>query len=164
MDLIQMINIDIDLAVVVLLVIIIDIVTGFAKAISQGEFNSSEMRKGLWHKAGSIGLLFLAAGLTAACQVVDVLPEEFAIVYVPTCLYIFVMEVSSILENILVLNPELDRFRIFQIFGQKHDDDKNEDDTIVEYDDNAWAAVEEIINRKKDDESGSEVVIDNDSV
>lgn len=115
------VNIDIRLAAIVIVFIFADVITGIAQAIAKGEFNSSAMRTGMWHKAGSIGLLFLAAGLTAACQISDVLPEEFAIVYVPTCLYIVAMEVSSILENILSLNPELDKFKLFQIFGKKEE-------------------------------------------
>lgn len=121
-----MFGIDISILIVVLVLIFGDVVTGLIKAFATDSFNSSEMRKGMWHKAGSVALLLLAAFVTVACQYVDVFPAEFAIVYVPTCLYIACMELASILENIVEINPELDKFKIFQIFGQTKNDDDSE--------------------------------------
>lgn len=118
-----MFGIDFSILVVVLIAIIVDVITGLVKAFATNSFSSSKMREGMWHKCGSILLLFVAAGITIACQYVDIFPEEFAIVYVPICAYIGLMEVGSILENIVAINPELDRFKIFQIFGQKSEEE-----------------------------------------
>lgn len=122
-----MFGIDIAILIVVLCLIGGDILSGLIKAIATDTFESSEMRKGMWHKAGSILLLLFATGITIACQYVSIFPDEFALVYVPICAYIGLMEAASILENILAINPELDRFAIFKIFGKNDTNDEGEE-------------------------------------
>lgn len=123
-----MFNIDISLLLVVLALILGDVIVGLVKAFALGNFSSSKMREGLWHKAGSVLLLLLAAGVTIACQYVQIFPEEFAVIYVPICAYLAIMEIGSILENIVEINPNLDRFKIFQIFGNNNNNNKDEGD------------------------------------
>lgn len=123
-----MFEIDLSVLVVVLALIMGDVVSGLIKAFATETFNSSAMRKGMWHKAGSLLLLMLAAGITIACQYVDIFPEEFGVVYLPICGYVALMELGSILENILQINPDLDRYKIFQIFGKSDEDNQNEEE------------------------------------
>lgn len=92
--------------VLVLLVFIaLDVVTGIAKAFATTGFDSSIMRQGFFHKLGEI----LSVALTL---IVDIgLPE----IGVPLdaklsgmcCVYLVLMEIGSIVENIGAINPDL---------------------------------------------------------
>lgn len=99
---------------------VMDIVTGFAAAVKNGEVNSSKMREGLWHKGGFIGIIVLAimvefavahiptTGLesvpefVALCDTAANIPIVFA-----TCAYIIMSEAVSIIENLGKLNPAI---------------------------------------------------------
>lgn len=124
---VEIIDIDFSLAGFVLGLIVFDIITGILKAFKNGSFRSSSMYDGLWKKAGSVCMLLLAALLTIACQVVDVFPQEFALVYVPVCAALALMEVASILENIGDINPDLKKYKIFEIFNSDNQTDKEEE-------------------------------------
>lgn len=87
-----------------------DIVSGLAKACHAGNASSTVMREGGWHKAGFVGMIFLAAAMQWSLLIVPV-PEEVAIPEVPlvvtACAYIAVTEVVSIFENLCELNPAI---------------------------------------------------------
>ena len=87
------------------LFILLDIITGMWNAIKQKKFESSAMREGLFHKSGSV--LCVVFGV-----LVDYAQSLFDIgVNVPVatmfCLYIISMEITSIIENICQINPEI---------------------------------------------------------
>ena len=109
--------IDVIPLIVVSVFILLDIVSGVVKAASQRALSSSIMRKGLWHKMGTIMLELLAAGASIAILYWGVLPTEFAAVYQTVSVYIVLMEVVSILENISEINPELKLIKLFDMFG-----------------------------------------------
>ena len=109
--------IDVIPLIVVSVFILLDIVSGVVKAASQHALSSSIMRKGLWHKMGTIMLELLAAGASIAILYWGVLPTEFAAVYQTVSVYIVLMEVVSILENISEINPELKLIKLFDMFG-----------------------------------------------
>ena len=93
------------LYVVTGLFILVDILTGVWNAIKQKKFESSAMREGLFHKSGSV--LCVVFGV-----LVDYAQSLFDIgVQVPVstmfCLYIMSMEITSIIENICKINPEI---------------------------------------------------------
>lgn len=120
----MVLGIDVGFSIACLVLIAGDVISGLVKAFSTNSFTSSAMRQGLWHKAGTILLLMLAAGCTIAATEITQFPQEFAAVYVPICSYIALMEIASIVENILVINPELDRFKILALFKQEDEDAK----------------------------------------
>lgn len=92
---------------------VLDILTGFAGAAKDKAIQSGKMREGLWHKAGFFGLILLAAvwevgsvWLNAEVSGIGVsvplLPAVGAV-----CTFVVATEVVSILENLCVLNPAI---------------------------------------------------------
>ena len=94
--------------------IIIDYLTGIAKAIKNKDVSSEKMREGLWHKASYLIVLILAEIIEHGQHVVDM---GFTMpILIPACVYIVVTELASILENLGEINPELQNSPILQLF------------------------------------------------
>lgn len=111
----------------VLAFIVFDVLSGLIKAGSTGTLSSQKMRAGLWHKSALILLESVAACAYVSVGLFPELPQEFGAVYVGVSVYIIVMEVISILENISIANPELANGRLYEIFGVNNhgaDDDE----------------------------------------
>lgn len=121
-------NEDILLMLTVLVLILLDIVTGLAKAIVTKTFSSAEMRKGLMRKSGTVALLLMAYGLQYVSGYIEALPDELSVVYSGVSIYIILMEIASNVENILVINPELGSDNIKKFFGIKKEEDKENAD------------------------------------
>lgn len=92
---------------------VLDILTGFAGAAKDKAIESGKMREGLWHKAGFFGLIFLAAvwevgsvWLNAEAAGIGVTVPELPAVGA-VCTFIVAIEIVSILENLCVLNPDI---------------------------------------------------------
>lgn len=118
-----MLEIDPTVVTIALVLMGLDIVLGLAGAVKDKNVQSSRMREGLWHKAGSIGLIVLAYILEVAVDHVDlglVFPGVLAV-----CGYIIVMEVGSCLENLVILNPELSDNPIMKVFATREDGDSH---------------------------------------
>lgn len=106
-------------ALMAVLMMAMDMLTGFAGALKAGEVMSGKMREGLWHKAGFAGLILLTilyeyamAAINAAMEAVGaadvlVMPELPAVAVV--CGIVVLIEVVSILENLVALNPAIGR-------------------------------------------------------
>ncbi|MCI8468763.1 MAG: phage holin family protein [Eggerthellaceae bacterium] len=98
------------LAVVMML---LDIISGFAGAAKMKEIASGKMREGLWHKAGFCGLILVAAVYEVGAVWLDFEVQQLGLgVAVPdlpavgvVCLYVVATELVSICENLIVLNP-----------------------------------------------------------
>lgn len=90
---------------VVVVFIALDVVTGIAKAFATSGFDSSIMRQGFFHKLGEI----LAVALTLIAD--TGLPEIGVALDVQLsgmcCVYLVLMEIGSIVENIGAINPDL---------------------------------------------------------
>ena len=111
----------------ILSLIVFDIITGIIKAFQTQSFSSGEMRGGLLRKSGTIALVLLAYGVQYAAGQLPELPQELGLVFDGTALYIILMEIASVVENILVINPELGGEKIRGIFGiGKHNDESEE--------------------------------------
>lgn len=96
--------------------IIVDYVTGLAKAISQDTLSSRKMREGLWHKFAYLILVIVAYVIDMINLHVDLgLPVS---VFMCTVGGICLIELTSILENITAINPELADAPFMQIFAQ----------------------------------------------
>lgn len=101
--------------VVVIVMMVLDIITGFAGAAKDGAIESGKMREGLWHKAGFIGLVFLAIAWEVAVLWINfdaaskgagvIVPELPAVSGV--CAFIALTELVSVCENLCVLNPNI---------------------------------------------------------
>ena len=92
-----------------------DVLSGLVSALVRHDFQSAKMREGLGHKATLmlvIALAFLLQGFSG--HVADL---GFTVpLIVPVCVYVSVMEVSSVLENVSLANPELAGTGLFDIF------------------------------------------------
>lgn len=105
-------------ALMAVLMMAMDMLTGFAGALKAGEVMSGKMREGLWHKMGFFGLVALAilyeqaaavinAAVDAAGVAAVAMPELPAVAAV--CGIVAAIEVVSILENLTALNPAIGR-------------------------------------------------------
>lgn len=83
--------------------ILMDILTGLVKALTKGDFNSQKMRVGLMHKAGE--LLAVALGLAIDWSL-PIMGVQMSISWLSfVAIYIVLMEVASIIENIGIMCP-----------------------------------------------------------
>lgn len=101
--------------------IVMDYASGLLKAGMNHDISSSKMREGLYHKAAYVGIVILAAVLEQATLVVDIgitMP-----LVTPACAYIILTELSSILENLGEVNPDLKDSRLLSLFRSNKEDD-----------------------------------------
>ncbi|MBW3083805.1 phage holin family protein [Bifidobacterium phasiani] len=100
--------------VIVAIIILLDWVTGLLKAAMQHDISSTKMREGLYHKSAFILVMFLAEIIEHAQGVIDL---GFTVpIVVPAAVYITVTEVSSVIENLGEINPELQNSRLLNLF------------------------------------------------
>ena len=100
--------------IIVTVFIILDIITGLLKAFKQKEYNSTIMREGLYHKCGSIICVIFGTLIDYSQKYLDIganIPVLKAI-----CGYIILMEITSIIENICLLNPDIMPEKLTQYF------------------------------------------------
>lgn len=102
--------------------ILFDIITGFVKAIAKEGINSTRLRQGLFHKLSEILAVLGSAGLNYAVRYLD-LGVEVPLAQAVS-VYICLMELISIIENLCAVNPQLAKF--FTPYLQKLKGDKNE--------------------------------------
>lgn len=96
--------------------IIVDYVTGIARAILNNTLSSHTMRQGLCHKFAYLMLVIVSYGVDMINLHVDLgLPVS---VFVYTVGGICLIELTSILENITAINPELADAPFMRIFAQ----------------------------------------------
>lgn len=108
----------IELSIVAILVVL-DYVSGFVKALATHTVSSAKMRSGLFHKFAYVLILALALLLEHGQQYIHIgitIP-----IVAPVCGYIAIMETLSVLENAQALNPELAGSGIFKIFVNSSD-------------------------------------------
>lgn len=95
--------------------IALDFITGLVKAIATNSFTSTKMREGLFHKVGLILCMILGGLVDFAQGYLDLgisLPVAEAI-----CVYICLMEITSIIENVCKINPEILPDKLVALFG-----------------------------------------------
>lgn len=85
--------------------ILLDMVTGLVKAFKEKDYTSSVMREGLFHKSGSILCIMFGVLVDYAQTFIDLgvsIPVAISI-----CSYVCLMEIGSIIENVVTINPEI---------------------------------------------------------
>ena len=85
--------------------ILLDFVTGLIKAFATKSYNSSIMREGLFHKTGSIMVIVFGCLVDYAQTFIDLgvtIPVASSV-----CIYICLMEIGSIIENLCTINPRI---------------------------------------------------------
>ena len=115
--------------------IVLDVVFGLCKAFATHSFDSGVMRQGLWHKCALIGVAIMAYLVEITTQFMDFtavgLPVDFTLPVVGAVTgYVIIMEIGSILESLVQINPELSNGPIIGQFDklcrQMHGDDTKE--------------------------------------
>lgn len=101
-----------------LVMMLMDVLSGFVGAVVRHDVSSSKMREGLGHKALLV-IVVMAAVLvqTFSLHIGDTgwsLP-----LIVPCCLYIVAMELASVLENVCEANPDLRDTALMQLFQRR---------------------------------------------
>lgn len=94
--------------------IVMDIVSGLIKGLYQKALSSEKLREGAFHKIGFILVIVLAWVCESAVLHLDLGFD--APLVVPVCTYIALTEIVSIMENIIVINPQLKESKIFDLF------------------------------------------------
>ena len=84
-----------------------DIVTGLLLAAYKGTINSTALRQGLFHKLSECLAVVLSVFLEYACDYIE-LGIELPILNIVS-VYICVMELVSIIENLCGINPRLEK-------------------------------------------------------
>ena len=85
--------------------ILLDFITGLIKAFKEKNYCSSVMREGLFHKSGSILVIVFGWLVDYAQTFVDLgvqIPVALSL-----CVYVILMEIGSIIENVCIINPEI---------------------------------------------------------
>ena len=109
---------------IVFLLALIDYATGVVNAIMHSELSSEKMRKGLGHKFAYLAIICVALIVEYGSDYIN-LGTELP-VFIPVCTGICLIEITSIMENCVKINPELSSSNILNIFSieRKKDNDK----------------------------------------
>lgn len=109
--------------IAVLFFVATDYITGTVKAIMAGDLSSSKMRAGLGHKFAYLILILTTYMIDTVGAHVDLgLPVN---VYLVTVGGICLIELTSIIENITEINPELKDVPFMQIFSTTDTDHRH---------------------------------------
>lgn len=108
------------------ILIAMDYISGIAAAASRGDLQSSKMREGLWHKLGEVGAILLAYLVAEEGHYIG-LPYQIDLLIPAVIIWLSVMEITSILENLTLLNPDLASSGFLRIFRRTDDTDDTDD-------------------------------------
>lgn len=111
---------------IIAILIAMDYVSGIAAAASRGDLQSSKMREGLWHKLGEAGAILLAYLVAEEGHYIG-LPYQIDLLIPAVIIWLSVMEITSILENLTLLNPDLASPGFLRIFRRTDDTDDTDD-------------------------------------
>lgn len=105
--------------VFVMLFIVLDLISGFVKAIIEENVRSRKMFEGIMRKTAYILVLALAVACQAGAYI---MPLEFSFpLVIPACVLIIATEITSIWENIVAINPTLGGNGLADLFNQHSD-------------------------------------------
>lgn len=108
------------------ILIAMDYISGIAAAASRGDLQSSKMREGLWHKLGEVAAILLAYLVAEEGHYIG-LPYQIDLLIPAVIIWLSVMEITSIIENITLLNPDLASDGFLRIFRRTDDTDDTDD-------------------------------------
>lgn len=95
------------ISIAVFLFILLDIIFGVGNALLKHEFSSEIMRQGIGHKCTEIGMLFVGIIVDATIASGWDIPGIDAPIFNMFCIYILLMELGSLAETFVKLNPAL---------------------------------------------------------
>lgn len=116
--------------IAVMAFITLDYVSGVVSAIAEKKLSSKRMKTGLLKKFSYILLLCLCymIDLTTVQMHLGFTTKIFSIVSTAICL----IEITSILENICIINPDIKASNILDIFNNKKYVEEKEDNNNAE--------------------------------
>ena len=100
---------------IVFLLVLIDYITGIVNAIMHGELSSERMRQGLGHKFAYLTIICVALIVEYGSDYIN-LGIELP-VFIPVCVGVCLIEITSIMENCVKINPELKDSNILNVFN-----------------------------------------------
>ena len=100
---------------IVFLLVLIDYITGVIDAIMHGKLSSEKMREGLGHKFAYLAIICVALIVEYGSDYIS-LGIELP-VFIPVCVGICLIEITSIVENCAKINPDLKGSNILNIFN-----------------------------------------------
>lgn len=111
---------------IVFLLVLIDYITGVINATMQDKLSSEKMRQGLGHKFAYLAIICVALIVEYGSDYIN-LGIELP-VFIPVCAGICLIEITSIMENCVKINPELSKSNILNIFkvDEKEGDSKED--------------------------------------
>lgn len=102
-----------------LLLVIVDFITGLIGHTMREGFSSSKVREGLAHKFTYVIALVLCLILEKIMEYYD-LPMVYAgVLYSLTYVWIVITETGSILENLVLINPDMADNSFMRIFDRR---------------------------------------------
>ena len=101
-----------------------DVVMGYLAAVKDRCVSSSKMREGLFKKAGSVALMLCAVLVGHFGAHIGIDSAVCSAITAGMCAMLGIMELTSIVENICKLNPDLPVAKVFNMFGLERSDDK----------------------------------------
>lgn len=107
--------------------IIVDYITGVINAVMHGKLSSTKMREGLGHKFAYLCVFFVAWFIDFEMGHID-LGFHTALTPLVT-VGIVLIELSSVIENIGKINPELAQAKFMKIFTEYNREDEHNGDT-----------------------------------
>lgn len=112
-------------AIAVLFFVTTDYLTGVIKAATQGKLSSQKMREGLGRKLTYLILTLIAWFIdTVNIRINLGFPLD---IYACTVSGICLIEITSILENLTAINPELKNTSFMNIFAQNNTNPKHKE-------------------------------------
>lgn len=107
-----------------LLLVIVDFITGLIGHTMREGFSSSKVREGLAHKFTYVIALTLCVILEKIMEYYE-LPMVYAgVLYSLTYVWIVITETGSILENLVLVNPDLADNSFMRIFDRREQADQ----------------------------------------
>lgn len=100
---------------IVFLLVLIDYITGIVNAIMHGELSSERMRQGLGHKFAYLTIICVALIVEYGSDYINL--EIELPVFIPVCVGVCLIEITSIMENCVKINPELKDSNILNVFN-----------------------------------------------
>lgn len=98
-----------------LVMMLMDILSGFVGAVVRGDVSSTKMREGIGHKALLIIVIIAAVLVQTFSLHIGDMGWSFPLI-VPCCVYIIVMELTSVLENVTDAYPALKDTALMRLF------------------------------------------------
>ena len=111
-------NHDFQIIFVPLVLCMVDVVSGYIGAMRTGTVNSTVMRDGLWNKMAEVLAIVVGKAVEICISVfgADFIGTELSVpVCTAVCAYLSLYELTSIVENIGKINPNIGKWLIEHI-------------------------------------------------